>query len=157
VVVIGDDAWIDTGAGFRATTANDPVVAGAVATCPGSASFWEDFNLAAELRLTVGEPDVANGVPALRYRVGESLGTLASFGFLPPKLQGVTIHTYDVWLAEDGGWLVSLIMDISVDTAKLGEQLGFPTEEPGQQVRLKMRLDITDPNSPDIRIEPPLR
>jgi hypothetical protein len=154
LVVIAGDAWVGTGDGFRATSAGDPEVMDILGGCPGSPAFWRDFE-SGELTVLPGEPGTVNGVAARQYQLGEAMETLGSFGFLPSELAGMTIRAFDIWLAEDGGWPVRLIVDVSVDAPALDSQPGFPLAEGGQGLDMKMQLDITNANSPDIHVEPP--
>jgi len=67
----------------------------------------------------------------------------------------MTISTFDVWTAEDGGWPVALDMDITADAQAAAETFGLPLGEGVQQARITMRVDITDVNATDIHVEPP--
>jgi hypothetical protein len=155
LVVIGDDAWFDGGDGFEATTADDPDVVDDLDLCPGSPVFWEDFDFIEDPSPLPGEPDTKNGVEATRYALGEAAEALESIGFLPPDLEGLTINTFDVWLAEDGGWPVALDMDMSADAEAAGDIFGLPSEDGAQEAHITMRVDITDANDDDIRVEEP--
>jgi len=155
LVVIGDDAWLDTGEGFQTTAADDADVVQDLSLCPGSAAFWEGFDFIQEPSPLRGQPDTMNGVEAIRYSLGEAVETLKSIGFLPAELEGMTINTFDVWVAEDGGWAVALDVDITADAQAAAETFGLPLGEGGQQARIAMRVDITDVNAADIHVEPP--
>ena len=156
LVVIGDDAWLDTGAGFEAFSADDPAVVEDLALCPGSPAFWEDFDFLQDPGPLTGQPDTINGVDAVRYSLGDVAGALKSIGFLPAELEGVTINTFDVWVAEDGGWPVALDMDIAADAAAAAETFGLPIEEGVQEARITMQVDITDVDAAGIHVEPPV-
>ncbi len=62
----------------------------------------------------------------------------------------------DFWIAEDGGWPVAVNLDFSADLGALIEQFGLPAGESGQQGKIILRVDITDVNSSDIHVEPPM-
>jgi len=156
LVVIGDDAWIDTGEGFEATSADDSEVVEDLDLCPGSPAYWEDFDFIQDPGPLPGQPDTINGVDAIRYSLGDAAGALKSIGFLPAELKGMTINTFDVWVAEDGGWPVALNVDISADAEAAAETFGLPAGEGGQQARITMQVDITDVNATDIHVEPPV-
>jgi hypothetical protein len=156
LVVIGDDAWLDTGGGFQAYSADDPDVVEDLDLCPGSAAFWEDFDFLQDPGPLHGQPDTINGVDAIRYSLGDAAEALKSIGFLPAELEGLTINTFDVWVAEDGGWPVALDMDIAADAAAAAETFGLPLEEGGQEARITMQVEITDVNATDIHVEPPV-
>jgi hypothetical protein len=156
LVVVGDDAWLDTGEGFQATTADDSDVLQDLGLCPGSPTFWQDFTFIQDPGALSGEPDTKNGVDALRYSLGNAAAALESIGFLPSELEGVTINTFDVWVAEDGGWPLAIDVDITADAQAASDMFGLPLAEAGQQARITMRVDITDVNAADIHVEEPL-
>jgi hypothetical protein len=155
LVVIGDDAWIDTGVGFEATTADDLEVVDDLDICSGSPVFWEDFDFLQDPGSLQGEPDTKNGVDARLYAIGEAAEALDAIGFLPSDLEGLTINKFDVWLAEDGDWPVALDMDMSADAAAAGDIFGLPSEDGAQEAHITMRVDITDANDDDISVEEP--
>jgi len=155
LVVIGEDAWVDTGTGFQATSADDSAVVNDLDLCPGSPRFWAGFDFLQDPSSIPGQPDTMNGVDATRYALGEAAAALKSIGFLPAELEGMTINTFDVWVAEDGGWPVALDMDITADAQAAAETFGIPAGEAGQQARITMRVDITDVNAGDIHVAPP--
>jgi hypothetical protein len=156
LVVVGDDAWLDMGQGFEATSADSTNVVGDLALCPGSPAFWKGFDFVQEPGPLPGEPDTINGVHAIRYSLGNAVEALKSIGLLPPELEGVEINTFDVWVAEDGGWVVALDVDVSADAQAAAETFGLPLEEGVQQARITMQADITDVNAADIHVEEPL-
>jgi len=155
LVVIGGDAWLDTGEGFEATSANDPSATGDLDLCAGSPAFWKGFDFLQELGPITGQSETVNGVVATRYRLGEAAETLGSLGFLPAQLEGVTIKEFDVWAAEDGGWPVAVNVDFSFDAKAASEAFGLPLEEGATEARVTTRVDITDVNGADIHVEPP--
>jgi hypothetical protein len=155
VVVVGADAWLDSGEGFQATSADDATVVEDLALCPGSPSFWEGFDFIKDPSAFPSQPDTINGVDAIRYSLGDAVEALRSIGVLPAELEGVTINTFDVWVAKDGGWPVALDMDITADAQAAAQTFGLPTEETGQQAQIKIRADITDVNAADIHVEEP--
>jgi hypothetical protein len=154
LVVIGGDAWLNTGEGFQATSVNDAHVVDDLGVCPGSPVFWEDFPASGPGSLQ-GQPETVNGVASLHYSPDDLAQAAAFLGGSPAEMEGTTINAFDIWLAVDGGWLVALNLDVSVAAGALGGELDVPTQGADQQVRLKLRLDITDPNGADIHVEPP--
>lgn len=155
LVVIGDDAWMHTGEEFQATGPDDAEILDNLDLCPGSPVFWEGFALS-DLTPLVGEPEMVNDVAAVRYRLDEAADNLRRIGFLPPEAEGMTVNAFDVWLAEDGGWPVAVDFDVLANAEVAAESFALPIADSGQELRLRMRLDITDTNSPDIHVEPPI-
>jgi hypothetical protein len=156
LVVVGGDAWLDSGGGFEATTADNSDVVQDLALCPGSPHFWEGFDFIQNPGPLPGQPETINGVDATRYSLGNAVEALKSIGLLPTELEGMTINTFDVWVAKDGGWPVALDVDISADAQAAAQTFGLPPGEAGQQARITMRVDITDVNASDIHVEEPV-
>lgn len=157
LIVIGDDAWLDTGSGWERTTASDIDVQTDLDLCPGWAGYWTDLDFVEDLgQQGGGEQETVNDVPAIRYDVGTAFQELAGLGFVPAELEGVEIEVYDVWLAEDGRWPVALEMIASAEAEALAEAMGLPPGEAGEgQASLEMRIDISQVDSPSISVEPP--
>ncbi len=88
VVIIGNDAWIDNGQGYVATTADGSELADTLGMCPGSRVFWENFDFGEEFSSLVGQPDEINGVEAKRYDFAQVLETMGTFDLLPFELEG---------------------------------------------------------------------
>lgn len=146
VVSTGEGAWVDGGDGFVAVSKSDSKLARRLSMCPGWPAFWKGFSLPAHL--PPGTPETVNGVAAHRYSLAEALAeTPASLGAAPSEMEGMTVNAFDVWLADDGGWLVRLVEDVSTDPQESGGE--------AEPRRVVIRMDITDANSPDIHIESP--
>jgi hypothetical protein len=151
VVVIGNKAWIDMGDGWRETTPSDPEVAEALGMCPACPSFWEDF--AFEAPPLPGEQETKNGVAAIHYTLAELYEAFAGIGLIPEEMEGISVDALDVWVAEDGGWLVCLDMEICVEAEAMEEFTG-PLEGV-DSVCMAMSIDITDANDPSIQVNAP--
>jgi hypothetical protein len=151
VIVIGNDAWIDTGDGWRETTPSDPEVVESVAMCPACPAFWEDF--AFEAPPLPGEHEDKNGVPAIHYTLAELYEAFAGIGLMPEEMEGVSVEALDVWVAEDGEWLVCLDMDICVEAEAMEEFTG-PVGEV-ESLCMTMGIDITRVNDPSIQVKAP--
>lgn len=157
LIVIGDDAWLNTGTGWQSTTASDRDVQTDLDLCPGWAGYWSELDFTGELgQLAGGERETVNGVPAVRYDVGSAFQGLAGLGLLPPGLGGVEMEVFDVWLAEDGLWPVAMEMIATGDPEALAEAMGLPPGEAAVgEASLRMRIDISQVDSTSIRVEPP--
>jgi hypothetical protein len=140
VVVIPPDAWINMGEGWTATTADDPSVLNSLDLCPGSSRFWQGF-----LPLDVGSIeqhlDPSKGVPAVRVSLKGVVGSLPFFGPIPPE---ATVNTFDIWVAQSGGWLVALEFDAT------------ETADGGGAVQDRMQVGVTNPNDPTITVVRPV-
>lgn len=149
LIVIGDDAWIDTGEGWTATSADDVGVAETLNLCPGSRAFWGDFHSSVDLSRLTGYPESKNGVPALRYSV-TGLAQIPGLLGASSDMDGVAVRSYDLWLAQDGGWIVALDVSATLDSAPVDGDLGL------EPLDVRMRVDVADPNNLDIQVEPPV-
>jgi hypothetical protein len=134
-ILIGPDAWISTGDGNYIKT-------------PGGASMFSQFTegLAPETLLgmvpstalsrmaQVGQED-KNGVPTTHYRVtgADSPGVAEGLG---------ADSTIDVWIADDGGYMVGMVLDGTMDVS-------------GTATPIQMSMDISRINDESIEIEAP--
>ncbi len=158
VVVIGNSAWVKTGEGFRATVIQDAVVAESMELCAASPTFWDDF-ATLSIQDMEGQPEQYNGVPAIRYDMGEVLEALSDFGIQPAELEGITFEELKVWIAEDGAWPVAIKARSVANQEVLAEMMGLPAlqGESGRQLVSVMTAEIFDVNDPEIRVNPPVR
>lgn len=139
VIVIGNNAWVDTGDGWRETTTSDLEVAEALSMCPACPSFWEECAL--EPPPGPGEHETRNDVPAIHYTGAESCETFLGLVWIPEEL---AIETCDLWLAEDGYWPVCLEMELSQTPGEVYEWSSIP-----------ISIDITRVNDPSIQVNAP--
>jgi hypothetical protein len=134
-IIIGDDAWISTGDGNYIQT-------------PGGASMFSQFTdgLAPESLLgmvppsaltgmaQVGQED-KNGVATTHYRVSGADN--------PQVAEGLGADsTIDVWIADDGGYMVGMVLDGTMDVS-------------GTSTPIQMSMDISRINDESIEIEAP--
>jgi hypothetical protein len=118
IVIIGDEAWVDSGSGF---TTVDPSMAQAIFGLYDPAVLIGAF---AQPGVMTGADEVGieekNGVQARHFRVDASsmIGAVAS---MPPG------SAVDIWVAEDGGYLVSMAVsglaegDFSMDVTNVND------------------------------------
>ena len=130
VIVIGDEAWVD-----GTPTPASEVVGDLTLFCPGSSLFWEGF-LPLDLTGIPGQPDFKNGVLATRLSLKGVVQSIPILGVIPAD---ATVNTFDIWVAQAGGWLVALEFDATVD--------GEP---------MRIRVNVTNPNDPNIHVVPPV-
>lgn len=151
-VVIGDRHWRDEGAGWQTVGSGLDTD---LDLCAGSPQFWSDFSFAGELAGLPGQAETINGTAARRYSVGQLAQTMGRLGIVPTGLEGVSIDRYEIWLAQDGDWLVSLDVDMSADGQALSGVFGLGQAAAGSQGRVTMKIDITDANDPGIQVQAP--
>lgn len=151
-VMIGDQAWISEGDGWRATTVSDSEVMDSLDVCAGAPHFWDDFNTSdfQELEGQLGE---ISGVAASRFDLTDIPDDFFGSEFTPKEWKDAAMEEFVLWLAVDGGWPVSLSARFVATAAELDlAALGIEGE---QELVVKMVVLITDANDPDIRIVPP--
>ncbi len=149
LVVTGNDAWMKADDTWTVVQggASDPSVVENLKQCPGSPLFWEAVKVPNDLSGVQGQVETVNGVQAVRLSLENLVTGLPILGVGVPGLEGVTIYNFDMWLARDGGWVVAMEYDI-----------GLPSESSGgggEEMRIRMRVDVTRPNDPLIKVEPP--
>jgi hypothetical protein len=131
--IIGDTAYINLGGDSWMSAPADDAASAVDSFKPeqmlGSYSSLEGLS-------KVGEED-KNGIPSEHYTSTSDPGIGSMFG-----LPGAT-WTTDVWIAKDGGFVVSAAMTA---TGK---------NESGAQGTFVMTVDVTGANDPNLVIEPP--
>ena len=134
-ILIGDDAWISTGNGTFIQT-------------PGGASMFSQFTegLAPETLLGMVPPQALtgmaqfgqedkNGVATTHYRVTGADSPQVANGLGADS-------TVDVWIADDGGYMVGMVLDGTMDVS-------------GTSTPIQMSMDISRINDESIEIEAP--
>jgi hypothetical protein len=134
VILIGDDAWLDLGTGtFIAQPGGAGSFEGMVDSLAPASLLTSVPEDALAGPLVVGE-EQKNGVATTHYRLDSSVpGFADSLG---------SDGEADIWIAADGGYLVSMSMS-------------GVTEVDGEQVELVMSFDVSRINDPTIDIQPP--
>ena len=151
-VIIGGQAWINEGDGWKATTLSDSVVIDSLDVCVGAPHFWDDFNTS-DFQELEGQPGEINGVAAIRFELGDIPDDSIASEFTPNNWGNANIEEFALWLAVDGGWPVSLSARFVATPAELA--LADFGMESGQELVVEMLIRITDVNDPQIRISPP--
>jgi hypothetical protein len=144
VIVIGDEAWVDAGDGWDEIAPSDPDLVEILSVCPACPSFWGDSVLEAPLPL--GQHETKNGVPAIHYAAEELYEAIFGVGPVPEELEEVSVETLDLWVAEEGGWLVCLDVELCGEAEAAGEF---------ESVCIAITIDITRANDPNIEVNAP--
>jgi hypothetical protein len=136
VIIIGQDAWIDMGTGTYIPSPGgagtfDQTFAGLSPTALFQQMQLDQFG--AQF-LKLGD-EHKNGVSAGHYEVKGSLSQELSDAIGPDGI-------VDVWVAEDGGYVVAMTMNGQVDVN-------------GTKQPVVMSIDITDINNPANKVEAP--
>ncbi len=153
LVVIGSQAWFDSGEGWNSTTASNPEVVDTLELCAGSSSMWENFNLS-DLQGISGQPETVNGVAATRIDLVELLESPFASGFTPNGWEVEDIESFAIWLEQEGRWPFAIVLRLKGDSAQF--EMGSVELEEGQELVLELRLDLTDFDAPGIRVSPPV-
>ena len=158
VTVIGKDAWINDGDGYRATDDLDESVAEITNACLGAARLWQQFPVdLSSLKESEAILDTRNGVEALLFDLSESLDVVEPFGPVAVKAEGESIKEFKVWLDKDGGWLAGMSITIVTNAEALEADLELPDVEveEGQEFEFNVSAEISDVNAPGIEVNPP--
>jgi hypothetical protein len=134
VIVIGNDAWLDVGTGqFIAQPGGANSFTGLVDSLAPEDLLTTIPESSLSSVIEVG-PENKNGVATTHYRLDSSVpGFADSLG---------EDGTADIWIAVDGGYLVSMTMSGTSETN-------------GEMVDVEMSFDVSRINDPSIDIQPP--
>ena len=158
VVIIGEQAWFRRAdGGWAETSPDDPRVAALPSAAfsgvrPTFLSGPTFLGVRESVRRLPSTRETVNGVAASHYRV-ESAGQ-EYFEYFPADdrlAQRVQDLRWELWLAEDGGWPVRLLLSgtISADLPILDElDLRPPTF-------WELRIDVSRPNDPSLAVVAP--
>jgi hypothetical protein len=147
VVVVGDEVFYEKdGAGVR-TDLDNPDVNQALDNCVSSDAFWDGF----PSDLPEGDPADFNGIPSERVNLLEVGDQLEEPLDLPP---GFDAEQFDVWIAEDGGWVVGSSIRYS-GPAQACRDLFPEGEGAGEACTVRIDVRIADPDNPSLTVELP--
>lgn len=142
-IVVGDRQWIRRGTSEWEESQDSQI----------PLSFATDLcqqSTYAELTGVEARQETLNGIATLHYRLDEGdLTRLVGLPGGPPAgiwdVEDVPAQgTVDLWLAEDGAWLVRGEVDLSWEYDEMGN------------MNLSMFVEVKDLNDPDIKIEAPV-
>jgi hypothetical protein len=158
VVIIGEQAWFREGSGaWRATSIDDPDIAGALDLSSADPEFLYDREFIDDLRSLDSEREVVEGVSTRRYHIPreslEALGALLGEDFLAGS-EGLDEFEFTVWLEEETGMLVRGELVATASPEFFGEPL-FEVQE-GATISVSLRIALTQIDDPTILIEPPI-
>jgi hypothetical protein len=134
VILIGDDAWIDLGTGtFLAQPGGAAAFEGMVESLSPTALLGSIPDDGFGDLQPVGDED-KNGVATTHYRLDSTVpGFADSLG---------EDGEADIWIAADGGYLVSMVMS-------------GVTDVDGVSTAIEMSFDVSRINDPSIDVQPP--
>ena len=136
-VLVGNRRWVDYGGGWQQGWADRE------AAEFGPADHLWDFEVDLQGLQPVGE--TVNGVASLRYDLaGINVKQLGTISLLTGLIDRMDFRfEAQLWLAEDGGWPVRLVLSV-------------PADDDGRDIRFEYSMDITNVNDPTVTIEPPV-
>ncbi|MCH7811903.1 MAG: hypothetical protein IH958_04660 [Chloroflexi bacterium] len=154
-VIIGEEVWYRLGdLEWRETTLGDPDVSDLLAD--SFTTVRSDFlggpafaKVRESVRRLTPIQESANGVAASHYQV--SATGRAFFAALLEQeelLRSLDDITWDLWLADDGGWPVRLLVTATVPN-------GIPSLDLEGAVEWELRIDVSQPNDPALSVAPP--
>jgi hypothetical protein len=139
-VVIGDKTWFSSGEEWTETP-NGALDVSLLSPDTVSSSVINQEAFAG----TEPAKEAISGVDTLHYTATQSgLGSLADLLGVAEPENDVPVETKtDLWLTEDGGYPVRVVIDAR------------GTDAEGREVSVQLELNVTDLNDPGIEIEPP--
>lgn len=157
-VVIDDDAWLLAGdAVWRELPRDEPSLQTLIdisySTARGHFLDNEWFDEARKAAERIDAPsEMVNGLAANHYQVGpEGEEFFREFLAGDALLGGRQEPTWDVWLADDGGWPVRILLSAVVpDKTPALEQLGVIGP-----ASVELRIDISRPDDPTLLVQIP--
>ena len=148
-VVVGEDAFYsDDGVGVR-TDADNAEVVDTLDSCVTSESFWDGFPDRDELG--EGSPADFNGIPSERIDLLENDENLDEPIDLPA---GFEAEQFDIWLADDGGWVAGASVRYS-GPAEACRELLPQGEGAGEACTVRIDVRIADPDDSSLEVTLP--
>jgi hypothetical protein len=146
-VVVGDDAFYEQGGEGVRTDLDDPDVVQVLTNCVSSDAFWDGF----PSDLPAGEPADFNGIPAQRIDLLEAGEQLDESLDLPA---GFDAEQFDIWIADDGGFVVGASIRYSGPARSCRELLGGAAVS-GEPCTVRIDVRIADPDDGSLRVTLP--
>lgn len=155
-IVVGDEAWVQTGGSgpFEEAEPTDEAVIADLLYCPGWGVSMKQSGLEAILVPGTGVPERVNGVPAERFDL--ELRDLVAIGLAPLNSGGVDFDGFSVWLATDQAapWILAVELEYGGSADALEDALG-PGFVNGADITLTVDYEIERLDDPTIVIEAP--
>lgn len=158
-VVIGKDVYTNLGGQWQKSSLED---LGLSSVMPTQEQFYENFSVEG-LDGLPSEDEVKNGVDARHYSLGpDEIRGLLSQEAASSEAAAVLDSLKDVsanfWVAKNGGYLVAVDISGVIDPSALSGTLGAnaPANIEGMTVDFGLKFDLSQINSTEIQIEPPI-
>ncbi len=158
-VVIGQDVYTSFGGDWQKSTLDG---LGLDSLMPTEDEFYDNFAVEGLEGLPF-EDEVKNGVETHRYSLGPNeiralLSDAASSSEAGELLAALQDVSADFWVAADGGYLVALDVNGVVDPSAIPGVGGMSDSEDldGMTLDFGLKFDLTQINSSEIQIEPPI-
>jgi hypothetical protein len=146
-VVVGEDAFYErAGDGVR-TDLDDPDIAQVLTNCVSSDAFWDGF----PSDLPAGDPADFNGIPSQRIDLLEAGEQLDGSLDLPA---GFEAEQFDIWIADDGGWVAGASIRYSGPARSCRALLGGASA-PDQPCTVRIDVRIADPDDDSLTVTLP--
>ena len=148
-VVVGDKAFYSEDGVGVATDPDDADVVDTLDSCVSSEAFWDGFPDRDDLG--EGDPADFNGVPSERIDLLENGDDLEDPLDLPA---GFDAEQFDVWIADDGGWVAGTSIRYSGNAPACREL--FPEGEgAGEACTVRIDVRIADPDDSSLEVQLP--
>lgn len=152
-ILVDEQAYLDAGDGdgYGKIDADDPAFEESLALCAGSERFWADMTGGEDVPAG-GESEERNGIETRRLDLTGLIDQAGALGLVAPGVEGVSFDELTFWVAADGGWITSIVMNATLDQATLESITGSTIAEPGH---IDIALDVTSANDPGLSVLAP--
>jgi hypothetical protein len=153
-VILADGiGYLDPGndEGYQRVATTDPAFQESLGLCAGSEPFWADMTGGEDVP-EGGEIEERNGMETRRLDLTGLIDQAGALGLVAPGVQGVTFDELTFWVATDGDWIASIVMNATLEAETLETITGSTITEDGQ---IDITLDVTSPNDPGLSVLAP--
>lgn len=152
-ILVDGEGYLDSGdgEGFQPVDTDRPDFQESLGLCAGSERFWADMT-GGEQVPAGGEIEERNGIETRRLDLTGLIDQAGALGLVAPGVQGVTFDELTFWVATEGDWISSIVMNATLDAATLESITGSTVSDPG---RIDITLDVTSPNDPTLTVLAP--
>ena len=102
-----------------------------------------------------GEPEILNGVPALRFELTDLADAVADLGLGFDDTDGFRIENTTAWIADPAGWMVGMHMAAVVDAEQARDLFGPVEIDAGSTAQFTMSLRVLQPNDQALTVNLP--
>lgn len=152
-ILVDGTAHLDAGdgEGYQEVPVDDPAFQESLGLCAGSERFWADMTGGEDVP-SGGQIEERNGVETRRLDLSGLTDQAGALGLVAPGIEGVAFDELTFWVATEGDWISSIVMNATLDAETLAAVTGSEVSDPGH---IDITLDVTSPNDPGLSVVAP--